>query len=104
MSTHSHQAHGGHETQDFEGGYAIWAIPFSLAMLTAFLLVVVLWAPAAATREMRYKEVLGAEAERQSLLEHRAEEAAVLETAGADRIPVKQAMKELAGSSSPSTP
>jgi ABC-type protease/lipase transport system fused ATPase/permease subunit len=89
--THSHDsAHVGHEMEDFEGGYAIWAIPFSLIMLIGFVLIVVLWAPAAASREMKIKEQQGAEASRQSLLDHRALEAETLEKTG-----VKQAMAEL---------
>lgn len=93
MSTHTHThdgAHVGHEMEDFEGGYAIWAIPFSLIMLLGFVLIVVIWAPAAATREMRIKEVQGAEAGRQSLLDHRALEAEALGKAD-----VNQAMAEL---------
>lgn len=93
MSTHTQNhdaAHGGHEMEDFEGGYAIWAIPFSLIMLIGFVLIVVIWAPAAATREMRIKELQGAEAGRQSLLDHRAVEAEALEKAG-----VGQAMAEV---------
>jgi hypothetical protein len=70
---------------------AIWAVPFSLIMLLGFVLIVVLWVPAAVTREMKAKEVQGAEAERQSLLEQRALEAGELE-ARDGRISVEQAM------------
>jgi hypothetical protein len=83
----------GHELEDFEGTYAIWAVPFSLLILVIFVAIIVLWAPAAATREMRLKEIEGAEASRQSLLEHRAEQEAFL--AGSGGIPVERAMDEL---------
>jgi|GEM_PF-3962384 len=76
--THSEHAHGGHELQDFEGTYAIWAIPFSMAILAAFVLIVVLWVPAAAGKEMKLKDTLGAEVSRAGLLEHRAEQAEAL--------------------------
>lgn len=91
MSTQAHAGHVGHETSDFEGRYAILAIPFSMLMLVAFLFIVTLWAPAAASREMQLKEQAGAEAARQSLLEHRTEQAAALE-AGEGRIAVTEAM------------
>ena len=95
MSTHAHAAHGGHEASDFEGHYAILAIPFSMLMLVAFMVIVSLWVPAAASHEMRIKEQAGAEAARQSLLEHRNEEARALE-AGEGRIAVTDAMGTLA--------
>jgi hypothetical protein len=80
MSTHSHNehGHGGHELEDFEGTYAIWAIPFSLVMLFTFVLVVTLWVPAAAGKELKIKDTLGAEAAQTSLIEHRAEETEAL--------------------------
>jgi type II secretory pathway component PulM len=93
MTAHSHAheaAHVGHETTDFDNPYAVWSIPFSILLLLAFVTIVVMWAPAAATREMRTKELQGAEAGRQSLLDHRALEAEALDKAG-----VKQAMAEV---------
>jgi hypothetical protein len=80
MSNHAHSehGHGGHEHQDFEGTYAIWAIPFSLAMLATFVLIVVLWVPAAAGKEMKQKDTFGAEVSRSGLLEHRAEQTEAL--------------------------
>jgi flagellar biosynthesis/type III secretory pathway M-ring protein FliF/YscJ len=92
MST-QHDSHGGHETEDFQGTYAVWAVPFSLMALVAFLVIVALWAPAAASREMRAKELQGAEGSRSQLLEHRAHESQVL-ASGA--VPVEQAMRDLA--------
>lgn len=93
MSTHSHAGHGGHETEDFEGTYAIWAVPFSFVMLAAFLVIVTLWVPAAASREMRLKEVQGSEVSRQWIEEHRAAEAEAL--SGETGIPVSEAMAEI---------
>jgi hypothetical protein len=80
MSTHAHNehAHGGHEHEDFEGTYAIWAIPFSMAMLATFVFIVVLWVPAAASKEMKFKETSGAELSRSSLVKHRDEQKAAL--------------------------
>lgn len=99
MSNQEHAAHGGHETSDFEGRYAILAIPFSLLMLLGFLVIVTLWVPAAASREMRLKEQVGAEAARQSLIDHRTEEAAAL-AAGEGRLAVTDAMKALVNKTS----
>ena len=94
MSTHAeHGSHGGHETEDFQGTYAIWAVPFSIIALAIFVAIVVLWAPSAASREMRAKETLGAENSRSQLLEHRAHESQVL---ASGVMPVEQAMRELA--------
>lgn len=75
MSTHEQHAHGGHEADDFKGTYAIWAIPFSMVMLFAFLFIVVLWVPAAASKEMKIKDVAGAEISREAYNEHSAEDA-----------------------------
>lgn len=80
MSTHTHNehSHAGHELTDFEGTYAIWAIPFSLVTLFTFVLIVVLWVPSAASKELKYKDTLGAEASQSSLIDHRAEDAQAL--------------------------
>lgn len=75
MSTHEHHAHGGHETDDFKGTYAIWAVPFSLSLLFMFVFIVVLWVPAAASKEMKLKDLAGAEISRESYNEHKAEDA-----------------------------
>ncbi len=96
MSTHAHSghgSHGGHETEDFQGTYAIWAIPFSLAMLVAFLVVIVIWAPAAATREMRAKEVEGARSGRELLEQHRT---AQREALASGAMPIEAAIRDLA--------
>jgi hypothetical protein len=89
---HSHGAHGGYETEDFQGTYAVWAVPFSIAALAVLVAIVVLWAPAAASREMKAKEILGAEGSRSQLLEHRAQESQAL-ASGA--VPVESAMRAL---------
>lgn len=102
MSTHAHSAHGGHEMEDFEGHLAIWAIPFSFAMLFAFLFIVVLWVPAAVSRELKHKELEGAEVNRQSLLLHKAEQAEIL--AGSEGLPIDQAMAELVRKNNSETP
>lgn len=75
MSTHEDHARGGHETEDFKGTYAVWAVPFSLSMLFAFVFIVVLWVPAAASKEMKLKDLAGAEVSRESFLEHSEEDA-----------------------------
>ena len=98
MSTHAHSSHGGHETEDFEGTYALWAIPFSFVILAAFLVIVILWVPAAASREMRLKEVGGAEVSRQWIEEHKAAEAEAL--SGGEGMPVSEAMAEIVRRSS----
>jgi hypothetical protein len=60
MNTHAHSGQPGYETEDFKGTYAIWAVPFSLAMLFAFVLVIVLWVPSAASKELKLKDLAGA--------------------------------------------
>jgi hypothetical protein len=87
-----HVSHGGHETEDFQGTYAIWAVPFSVIALAVFVAIVALWAPAAASREMRVKEVLGAEESRGQLLEHRAHEKQAL---ASGTMSIEQAMRAL---------
>ena len=86
-------SHGSHETEDFQGTYALWAIPFSLAMLVAFLVIVVVWVPSAATREMRAKEVEGARSSRELLEQHRA---AQREALASGAMPIEAAIKDLA--------
>lgn len=97
MSTQAHstpeaRAVPGHEIQDLQGNYAIWTIPFSLIALAIFLIVVVLWVSAAASREMRAKEVLGSQESRSQLLEYRAHEQQAL-ASGA--MSIDQAMHDL---------
>jgi hypothetical protein len=96
MSANTHSSHRGHETTDFDSPYSVWAIPFSIVVLLVFVLIIVLWVPAVTSREMKVKEIEGAEAGRQSLLDQRALESEALESAGPDRMPVMQAMIELA--------
>lgn len=60
MSVHENTAHIGHEPDEFRNAYALWAVPFSLALLVFFVLIVTLWVPAAASKEMKSKELLGA--------------------------------------------
>ncbi len=92
-TTHAiNTGHGGHEKEDFEGTYAIWAIPFSMVLLAVFVFIVALWAPAAASREMRAKERMGAEQSRRELIEHRASEREAL-ASGA--VPIEDAMRRL---------
>jgi hypothetical protein len=74
-STHEQHAHGGHETEDFKGIYAIWAVPFSLSLLFAFVFIVALWVPAAASKEMKLKDLAGAEVSHEVYREHDAEDA-----------------------------
>lgn len=74
MNTHEH-THSGHEPDEFKNVYAVWAIPFSLVLLFVFVLIVTLWAPAAASKEMRAKELAGAEASRAGYFEHDEEDA-----------------------------
>lgn len=94
MNTHAIDtaSHGGHEREDFQGTYAIWAIPFSMLLLAIFVFIVSLWVPAAATREMRTKEVQGAEQSRRELLEHRAAEQQSFASAA---VPIEAAMRRL---------
>jgi hypothetical protein len=97
MSIQAHSAPGahagpGHETQDLEGTYAIWAIPFSLIALAIFLAIVAMWVPAAASREMRAKEVQGAEESRSQLMEHRAHERQALASGS---MSIERAMHDL---------
>jgi hypothetical protein len=96
MSTHDHDSHGhattgAHEMTDFEGTYAIWAVPFSILVLMSFVLIIALWVPAAVSRELKAKDVAGAESSRAPLLDHRAEQSQQL-AAASDRIAVEQAM------------
>jgi membrane protein implicated in regulation of membrane protease activity len=91
MSTHAHSEHGGYETEDFKGTYAIWAVPFSLALLFAFVFIVVLWVPAAASKEMKTKDIMGAETSRAPLIDHRGQEAGALE-AGEGRLSIEESM------------
>jgi hypothetical protein len=106
MSNHAHAAdasHGSHEQTDFEGNFAIWAVPFSLVLLFGFVLIVTLWVPSAVTREMKVKELQGAEAGTQSLLLHRAHEAEAM-AAGEGRIPVEEAMAAVVREGAPAAP
>ncbi len=91
MNAHDHAAPGGHEMQDFEGTYAIWSVPFSIAMLLVFVFIIAQWVPAAVSNELKNKDIQGAEVSRAPLLEHRAQQAEAL-AAGSDRIAVDQAM------------
>jgi flagellar biosynthesis/type III secretory pathway M-ring protein FliF/YscJ len=93
MSTHAHAGHVGHEMEDFQGIYAIWAIPFSFVLLVVFLAIVTLWVPASASRELRLKEAQGAEVSRQWIQEQRADEARVL--AGGEGMSISEAMAEV---------
>lgn len=90
MSDHNHTS-GGHELEDFKGTYAIWAVPFSIAILMMFVLVIALWVPSTVSRELKAKDVAGAESSRAPLLEHRADQAGQL-AAASDRIAIEDAM------------
>lgn len=97
MSIQANSASGahtgpGHETQDLQGTYAVWAIPFSLMALAVFLIIVALWVPAAASREMRAKEVLGSQESRGQLLEHREHEQQAI---ASGTLSIDQAMHDL---------
>jgi hypothetical protein len=93
MSTHDHASagHGGHEMEDFKGTYAIWAVPFSILILLSFVLIITLWVPSTVSRELKKKDVLGAESSRAPLLDHRSKQSEQL-AAASDRIAVEQAM------------
>jgi hypothetical protein len=91
MSSHAHSGQPGYEAEDFKGTYAIWAVPFSLAILFAFVFIVVLWVPAAASKELKNKDVMGAETSRAALIEHRSQEAGSLQ-AGEGRLSIEQSM------------
>lgn len=103
MNAHDHASHGGHELEDFKGTYAIWAVPFSIALLLAFVLIVSVWVPAAVSSELRNKDVQGAEVSRAPLLDHRAKQAEAL-AAGSDRIAVEQAMAAVVRQRATQTP
>jgi len=74
MSAHEH-ANAGHEPDEFKIPYAVWAVPFSLSLLVLFVFIVILWVPAAASKEMKAKEQLGAETSRTFFLDHQEEDA-----------------------------
>lgn len=75
MTTHDTPAHAGYEPDEFRSPYALWAVPFSMILLVVFVIVISLWVPATASKEMRAKELAGAEASRTGYLEHNEEDA-----------------------------
>ena len=96
----SGSSHGpGHETQDFTFKIGIWAIPASMSVLVAYVLVVWFWSTASLSGEMRRKEMLGSAPGREPLLLFRAQEDSVLngfgwkdKEAGVANIPISRAM------------
>jgi hypothetical protein len=96
----SGSSHGpGHETQDFTFTIGIWAVPASMALLAAYVLVVWFWSTASLSGEMSRKEMLGAVPGSEPLRIFRAQEDSVLngfgyknQEAGVVRIPIHQAM------------
>ncbi len=97
-----HDTHGiGHEMQDLDFTSAVWVIPFSLAILVAFLFVAVLWSTSAASNEMLRKEVTGLEQGLEAVEALRTKDDALLGSYGDGvdgkaRIPIRRAMEILA--------